>query len=59
MIGFVKGMEDVFVAVIFSEAAEHGIAREFLAGPAASKHVKSAADICSRPHIPLVPEGDP
>ncbi len=58
MKGFVKVMDDVFAAIIFSEVGEHGIAREFLAAPAASPRIKGAAETHSRPHIPLVPEGD-
>jgi hypothetical protein len=56
---FVKGIEDALVAMTFAEIGEHGIAREFLAVPATSAHIKTATEICSRPHIPLVPEGDP
>lgn len=56
---FMKGMEDALVAMTFAEIGEHGIAREFLTVPAASTRKKTAMEICSRPHIPLVPEGDP
>jgi hypothetical protein len=56
---FVKGIEDALVAMTFAEIGEHGIAREFLAVPATSARTKTAAETHSRPHIPLVPEGDP
>ncbi len=59
MKGFVTVMDDVFAAVIFSEVGEHGIAREFLAAPGALSRKKAATEIYLRPHIPLVPEGDP
>lgn len=59
MKGFVRGMDDVFAAIIFSEVGEHGIAREFLAAPRVSSRMKTVAETHSRPHIPLVPEGDP
>ena len=59
MNGFVREMENTFVAIAFSEIGEHGIAREFLAVPAASTRLKIIAENHSRPHIPLVPEGDP
>ncbi len=59
MKGFVRVMDDVFAAIIFSEVGEHGTAREFLTAPAASTRTKAAAETHSRPHIPLVPEGDP
>jgi hypothetical protein len=59
MNGFVRKMEDAFVAIAFSEIGEHGIALEFLALPAASTRLKIIAENHSRLHIPLVPEGDP
>ncbi len=59
MKGLVRGMDDIFAAIIFSEVGEHATARELLTGCKASSRMKAAAEICSRPHIPLVPEGDP
>ncbi len=59
MKGFVRVMDDVFAAIIFSEVGEHRIAREFLSSPAASLRTKAGDENHSRPHIPLVPEGDP
>ena len=59
MKGLLREMENAFVAIAFSEIAEHGIALEFLAVPAASTRLKTIAENRSRPHIPLVPEGDP
>jgi hypothetical protein len=59
MKGFVKGMDNVFAAIVFSEVGEHGIAKEFLTAAAASHRMKTVTHIHSRPHIPLVPEGDP
>lgn len=59
MKGFVRRMEDVFTALAFSEVGEQETAREFFACPAASTRLKVPAEIHSRPHIPLVPEGDP
>jgi len=56
---FVRGMNDVFAAIIFSEVGEHGIEREFLTASAALARAKVATVTHSRPHIPLVPEGDP
>ena len=56
---FVKGMDDVFAAIIFSEVGEHGIAKEFLTPAAVSHQMKTVSEIHSRPLIPLVPEGDP
>ena len=59
MKGFVRVMDDLFAAMIFSEVGEHGIAREFLTAPAASTRAKDTTETHSRRHIPLVPEGDP
>ena len=59
MKGFVRVMDDLFAAIIFSEVGEHGIAREFLTAPAASTRTNDTAETHSRRHIPLVPEGDP
>jgi hypothetical protein len=59
MNGFVRVMDDVFAAIIFSEVGEHGIALEFLAVPAASARMKTIEGNHSRSHAPLVPEGDP
>ncbi len=59
MKGFVKVMDDIFAAIIFSEVGEHGTAREFLTAPAASTRTNDTTETPSRRHIPLVPEGDP
>ncbi len=59
MKGFVKGIEDIFAAITFSEIGEHGIAQEFLALPAISIRTTLAAGTHWGSHIPLVPEGDP
>jgi hypothetical protein len=59
MNGFVREMENAFVAIAFSEIGEHGIAIELLVAPTASTRLKTIAENHSHPHIPLVPEGDP
>lgn len=58
MNGFVREMENAFVAVSFSEIGEHGIALEFLAAPAASTRPNAVAEN-SGPYTTLTPEGNP
>ncbi len=58
MNGFARAIENAFIAIAFSEIGEHGTAKEFLAAPAAPTRLVKIAENHSRPHIPLVPEGD-
>ncbi len=59
MNGFARAIENVLTAIAFSEIGEHGTAKEFLTVSTASTRLVKIAENHSRPHIPLVPEGDP
>jgi hypothetical protein len=56
---FVKGIEEVLVAITFSEVGEYAVARESLAVSASSIRTGMAAETQLPAHTPLVPEGDP